>query len=501
MSAVRGAELGHSPVVAIGGAVLPDDVARNLESVVVDLAVGLPAGATLRLRDPDLRALAEARLTVGGRRGGLAEQPGRPARRRTLRRRGDGAGVRVRRARLGGDRPLPRPAAPAHPRTPHPLLDPDRRRRRGPRPAPARRAGPGHDRGRRAPARARRAVRRQRLGVPEARARAAGRVVLLSEGKVHVRARPTVATGQPVPLVVGENLERLRVRVTSAGQVGEVEAEGWDQATQRPVSGRQPTQGTSAQAGVGHPRLKAAFPAPTMHVGSPVLATQAEAQAHARGLALRLSDTHAELEGLCGGDPRLVPGVPVRVGGTGPAHDGTYVLTRVQHVSDRDGYKTRVECGGAEDRTLRGLLGGGADTPTGSGNRPVQGVTVGVVTDVKDPTRTGRVKVRFPWLSRELRHRLGPRRRTGRGHRAWAGLAARGQRRGARRVRPRRHPYALRARGAVERRAAPPLAATLVDGTGRTRRAGTAQPYRSATGAVRRDRQVRRSPWPPGTTP
>jgi phage protein D len=323
-----------------------------------------------------------------------------------------------------------------------------------------------------------------------ARARDAGRVLVLSDGKAHLRARPTTASGTPVPLVVGEGLERLRVRVTGAGQVPAVSVGGWDPATQRPVAAQSRPQGSAARSGVPHAGLHTPFAAPPMHGGSAVLATTAEAAAHAKGLATRLSDVHAELEGVCGGDPRLLPGVPVRIAGTGPAHDGTYVLTRVQHVSDRDGYRTRVECGGGEDRTLRGLAGGaGRTAPTGGGNRPLPGVTVGVVTDVKDPTRAGRVKVSFPWLSGEYA--------TG-----WARVAAPGA--GADRGvawlpevndevlvafahGDTRAPYVLG--GLWSGRSAPPLGATLVDASGRTALRAMRSRTGTAPGAVGRDGQ------------
>lgn len=469
MSASPGAELGHSPVVTVAGAPLRQEVERNLEGVVVDLAVGLPASAALRLRDPDLRALDEAGLRIGspvkvalnslgdarhavlfdGEVTGLEYEY--DARGSVVVARCHDALHRLTRGRRTRSWTATDDAAVAR--------------------AVLVGAGlvPGTVEGA--------SLRHQhvaQLDVSDwdflsARAREAGRVLVLSDGKAHVRARPTAATGRPVELVVGEGLERLRVRVTSAGQVPAVSVEGWDPATQRTVAGQARPAGTAARSGVPYAGLGTRFGAPPLHAGSPVLGTAAEATAHAQGLAVRTSDVHAELEGVCGGDPKLLPGVPVRIRGTGPAHDGTYVLTRVQHVSDRDGYTTRVECGGGEDRSLRGLLGGGGrPTATGGGNRPLPGVTVGVVTDVKDPTRTGRVKVSFPWLSGEYAT-------------DWARVAApgAGRERGVAWL-PEvndevlvafdhgdtRAPYVLG--GLWSGRAAPPLGATLVDASGRT---------------------------------
>ncbi|MCW2607055.1 MAG: Rhs element Vgr protein [Frankiales bacterium] len=468
VSAAPGTELGHSPAVTVAGAPLRAEVESRLESVVVDLAVALPASATLRFRDPDLDALQAAGLRIGSPVSVSLNRLGTPRAAKVFTgevtaleyeydARGSAVvarchdalhrltrGRRTRSWTRTDDAAVARAVLSAAGLVPGTVEGSDLR----------------HD-------------HVAQLDVSDweflsARAREAGRVLVLSEGKVHVRARPAAAVGRPVPLVVGRDLERLRVRVSSAGQVPAVTADGWDPATQRPVTGRAPAQGTAARTGVAHGTLSAPFRPPPLHAGSPVLGTTAEAAAHAKGLAVRLSDVHAELEGVCGGDPRLLPGVAVEIGGTGPTHDGRYVLTRVQHVSDRDGYRTRVECGGGEDRTLRGLVGAARSTPTGGGNRPVPGVTVGVVTDLKDPTKKGRVKVTFPWLSGEYAT-------------DWARVSApgAGPDRGVAWL-PEvndevlvafdhgdtRTPYVLG--GLWSARAAPPLGPTLVDGTGRT---------------------------------
>lgn len=130
------------------------------------------------------------------------------------------------------------------------------------------------------------------------------------------------------------------------------------------------------------------------------MATQAGASELATGRAARLAATSAELEGVAYGDPALVPGARVALAGAGPTFDGTYRLTRTRHVLDAGGYRVHLESSPAAERTLLGLTGGGTGAPaTASGNRAVPGVVVGVVTDVKDPDKVGRVKVKYPWMS------------------------------------------------------------------------------------------------------
>ncbi|MCW2777663.1 MAG: Rhs element Vgr protein [Frankiales bacterium] len=463
-----GTELGHVPVITVGGSPLRDQVAGSVTSVVVDLAVGLPAAATIRMSDPDLSVLGNAGLRVGAPVSLAFNALGDPA--HTTLFTGEVTALEYEYDARGSV-----VVARCHD-TLHRLTR-GRRTRSWTQATEADVAravlsGAGLPVGTVEGANLLHAHVAQ-LDVSDweflsARARDAGRVLVMEDGKAHLRARPTTAHGTPIELEVGENLSRLRVRVTSAGQVKDVSVDGWDPATQKAVAGRSAPKGTAARAGVAHGTLSTPFAAPPVHAGSPVLRSAAEARAYAEGLATRLSDVHAEVEGECGGDPRLRPGVPVKVVGTGPVHDGTYVLTRVQHVSDEEGYRTRLECAGGEDRSLRGLMGGRAGTPTGSGNRPVPGVTVGVVTDLKDPTKKGRVKVTFPWLSGQYAT-------------DWARVAApgAGKDRGLAWM-PEvndevlvafdhgdtRTPYVLG--GLWSAKAAPPLAATLVDGTGAT---------------------------------
>lgn len=198
---------------------------------------------------------------------------------------------------------------------------------------------------------------------------------------------------QPHALELGSDVLRLRAAVTAAGQVPSVEVRGWDDTNQRAVVATVPAATTSAQIGVQPGELASKFAAPSWVVTHVPHRTQATAEAAARALAERVAGTFAELEGVCRGNPMLHAGVPVAIGNLGMPFDGKYTLSRVRHVFDSDsGYTTLISVTGQQDRSMLGLSGSAGAT---SGR---QGVATAVVTDVNDPDKLGRVKVRLPWM-------------------------------------------------------------------------------------------------------
>jgi uncharacterized protein involved in type VI secretion and phage assembly len=98
------------------------------------------------------------------------------------------------------------------------------------------------------------------------------------------------------------------------------------------------------------------------------------------------------------GNPAVRAGTAVSVVGAGTPFDGKYVVTASRHVFEPDtGYTTWLTVSRAQDRSLRGLIQGGA------GRRCLDagglGVVIAQVSDNRDPDRLGRVRVTFPWLS------------------------------------------------------------------------------------------------------
>lgn len=206
----------------------------------------------------------------------------------------------------------------------------------------------------------------------------------------------------PVPgqLLLGRELVRFRPRVTAGEQVGEVQVRGWDPTTKRPVVGVASARTASSRAGVDPAALAGTFAAgPHVVVDYPVT-TQQDAEAVAAAVADRIAAAHAEASGAALGDPRLRPGVAVAVGNVGWPHDGSYTISAARHVYDETGYHTELTMSGGQERSLLGLVSGGATKGVSRAGGPLlPGLVIGQVTDVRDPAQQYRVKVAFPWLA------------------------------------------------------------------------------------------------------
>lgn len=204
-------------------------------------------------------------------------------------------------------------------------------------------------------------------------------------------------------LVFGEDLLRFAPRVTSAGQVTEVEARGWDPVGKRSLSARATAHTTSAAVGLTLDELVGQLPGePVLPVVHRALSQQAEVDAAAAAAAEVVASAHAEATGEAKGDPELCAGAAVSVSLVGWPHDGTWTLTTTRHVFDATGYRTTFTCSGRQERSVLGLATLGATKGTTSAaGAPVYGVVVGVVSDNKDPEGLSRVRLVLPWLSED----------------------------------------------------------------------------------------------------
>ncbi|GHF70346.1 type IV secretion protein Rhs [Streptomyces mashuensis] len=224
-------------------------------------------------------------------------------------------------------------------------------------------------------------------------------------GTVHMR-RPAAASGAPAPgtgadrspfvLEYGENLLALRAAVSSEGQVAGVEVRGWDPQGKAALSTRAGAGDSDRlRLGVTPGRLGTAFPGPEpeLLVGGRGHATAPRVDAAARALAQEAAAAMAQVSAEVVGTPELAAGVPVALTGVGEPFAGQYTVTSCRHSFDGDqGYRT--------------LVGVGPLPPPVVPYPPplcALGVAVGIVTDIKEPGQgqRGAVRLRLPWLSQE----------------------------------------------------------------------------------------------------
>ncbi|WP_031080000.1 VgrG-related protein, partial [Streptomyces sp. NRRL WC-3549] len=201
------------------------------------------------------------------------------------------------------------------------------------------------------------------------------------------------------------NLLRCRAGVSAAEQVSEVEVRGWDVRAKQPLVGRAPA-GTSPtlELGVSAAEVSEPFGEARFVVTDTAYGTQAQVDQAAKALAERIAGSFAELEAVIRGNPEVRAGSAVALNAVGAPFEGRYTVTTSRHVFDAvRGYETWITVSGQQERSLFGLTGGGGQ---GAGNGPgggsrFAGLVSGTVTDTQDPEGSGRVKVRFPWLSDE----------------------------------------------------------------------------------------------------
>ncbi|KIF75166.1 type IV secretion protein Rhs [Streptomyces sp. 150FB] len=193
-----------------------------------------------------------------------------------------------------------------------------------------------------------------------------------------------------------ENIRRCRAAVTSADQVSQVRARGWDVTTKKALVGQSPAA-TSPAIAIGTSPAKAvtAFGTATLVETDTPYDKQGEVKNAASALADDVTASFAELEVTATGNPKLRPGVPVSLSGIGDPFEGKYTVTGARHSfgSGGGGYETFLTVSGRQWRSLYGLTSGGA-----GGMPRLPSVANALVTDIKDPLRQGRVKLRFPWL-------------------------------------------------------------------------------------------------------
>jgi phage protein D/phage baseplate assembly protein gpV len=216
------------------------------------------------------------------------------------------------------------------------------------------------------------------------------------EGRLQFRKAGPVP-GEIVELEFKKDVLYCRTGITASDQVSEVISRGWNVDEKRPLRERVSTLANlSAEYTIGATPAdaEAAFGKATLTETGTPYATSAEAHQAARSLADDITSAFAEMEIEARGWPGLAPGVPLQLTKAGPQFDGMYTVTATRHVWDmHNNYSTWVWVTGRQIRTLYGLASGGAQQEP-----RIMGVVNALVTDNRDETQQGRVKLTFPWF-------------------------------------------------------------------------------------------------------
>jgi phage protein D len=224
-------------------------------------------------------------------------------------------------------------------------------------------------------------------------------------------------------LTFGENLRWLRPRITSSGLVAEAEVRVWDPDAVAVVKSVAPIKSKTAivddepaTLAEAHGGLIPGLPAISIPglpsfgdvsnnayaiVNGPLAwgsAAQSAADAVAKAMAEHVASSFAEAEGMALNATGVIAGANVTLARVPGPFLGDWYVTAARHSMEvTEGYQVRFEVSGRHDRSLHGLIMGTSQNRRARGL--IDGLVPGIVTDISDDEKMGRVKVGLPWLA------------------------------------------------------------------------------------------------------
>lgn len=199
-------------------------------------------------------------------------------------------------------------------------------------------------------------------------------------------------------LAWGDTLSSFRVRLTAVAQPNDVQVRSWDANMKRAVIGKASNSTRASQIGDGKSAGEAAQQAfgaaATVTITDQPVRTQSEADHLAQAVLDEFAGGYLVAEGVSEGEPGLKAGTLVEITGVGTRLTGKYFVTASRHeYSVHSGYSTIFTVNGRRPRSLLSAF----ERP--AARHVIDGVVIGIVTNINDPDQLGRVKVKFPWLA------------------------------------------------------------------------------------------------------
>jgi phage protein D/phage baseplate assembly protein gpV len=236
-----------------------------------------------------------------------------------------------------------------------------------------------------------------------------GFVVSVKDGKLLFKAPPEAGTGpgpgeadskNPLQLVWGQRLIEFRARISAVGQVDTIEVRGWNPVNQQVLIGRHTGGTKSTDVKTKVYKLTDTSKGDTYTVVDQPIPTQSHAEDLAEAIAEQIGSAAYEATALVVGSPKLKSGVAVNISKVDPELAGKWVITSARHEFGNGPYRTFLEFSGRQDRSLLGLAGGGS---TESKRPELPGVVTALVTQTHgDGHRPGTVKVKYDWLGKNM---------------------------------------------------------------------------------------------------
>jgi uncharacterized protein involved in type VI secretion and phage assembly len=225
------------------------------------------------------------------------------------------------------------------------------------------------------------------------RAERIGYEVYQSEGNLVFKPAPTGGSSA-FTFAYADNLMRFQPRFSITGQMNTVKVRGWDMKKKEAFTGEATPAGV--QGGMGKTGAAQAQSALGLNVteyvtdGSTVSA--ADAANVAQAIASRVNCAFFEADGECTAAPGLRPGMVITISNVGTRFSGNYRVSGVQHQWSQEGFSTRFTVLGRNGHSLAQAMNA---PPV---RRRIDGLMVGIVSNINDADGLGRIRVKLPTL-------------------------------------------------------------------------------------------------------
>lgn len=205
----------------------------------------------------------------------------------------------------------------------------------------------------------------------------------------------------PVKLEWGDSLRRISARFTAAGRADDVTVRGWDPDTQKAIVGKATRSSVDGSVGLDltlaskRAKQATAMKGTIVVTDQPVMSAD-EAKTIATSKVADLAAGELRIKGEALGEPKVAAGKTIEIAKAGTQLSGKFVVARVEHVFGVDRPLVsrfeagRIGPGGLADRLVN------AERAERTARRVF---AIGTVTNVKDPEKAGRVKVKLPAVS------------------------------------------------------------------------------------------------------
>jgi uncharacterized protein involved in type VI secretion and phage assembly len=232
----------------------------------------------------------------------------------------------------------------------------------------------------------------------QARALQEGFQVYVDAKKLFFKKAETARVAQEITLTYGEDLSTFEPRIASMGQLQKVTAIGWDVKNKEAIQGVATT--SKEFSDIGYPQTgaaasKKAFGEAEEYITAFPLKVAGTAETLAKARLNEAGSGFIQASGSCRiGDPRIKAGVKLNIKKLGNRFSGKYYVTEARHVW-AGGQYTLTFSGTGYSENGEALL---QMEKNPEAFQRQWGVVPAIVTNLDDPDKLGRVKVKYPWM-------------------------------------------------------------------------------------------------------